>query len=93
MVKLWTMRSMTGEQVTEYAKYFVVNHSTIRDTAKHFGVKNTTLYDAFTKHLESWDKPLYDEVSRILLENRLEYPYISIMRNLHKEYQPLLVVE
>lgn len=93
MVKLWTMRSMTGEQASQYAKYYIENHSTVRETAKHFGVKQTTLYDAFTKHLQYYDQSLYEEVRKTLVQNRLEYPYISIMRNLHKDYQPATAVK
>ena len=53
----------------EIALYFVENKSTIRETAKHFGMAKSTVHYDLSTRLPSVDYALYKEVKKILDTN------------------------
>ncbi|MBQ7798230.1 MAG: sporulation transcriptional regulator SpoIIID [Clostridia bacterium] len=53
----------------EYAWYIVENRSTIRATAKHFGVAKSTVHYDLKYRLKYYDRDLYNKVKEILLIN------------------------
>lgn len=59
-------------RVLEEARYFIDNHSTVRQTAKQFGVSKTTVYEDLTECLPDISPLLYDRVSEILQKNKAE---------------------
>ena len=53
----------------EYARYIVENKSTIRATAKNFGVAKSTVHYYLKNQLKNCDKNLYIKVNKILQNN------------------------
>lgn len=67
------MREMTSrQQVILEAKYYIVNNSTIRATAKAFDISKTTVHRNLTKRLPNIDMTLYLQVLPILRRNLTE---------------------
>lgn len=57
------------QKTIEYAMYIIENNSTIRATAKHFGVAKSTLHYYLTKWLKCYDEDTYLQVKKILQTN------------------------
>ena len=53
----------------EYARYIIDNNSTIRATAKRFGVAKSTVHYDLSNRLKYYDEGLYLQVKRILQTN------------------------
>ena len=60
------------EQVIREAEYFVENKSTVRATAKEFGLAKSTVYRHLTFFISSYDPVLAEEVREVLNVNRNE---------------------
>ena len=57
------------EKTIEYARYIIDNKSTIRATAKHFGVAKSTLHYYLVKWLRYYDENMYLQVKKIFQTN------------------------
>ena len=53
----------------KYARYIVDNKSTIRATAKNFGVAKSTVHYDLSKRLPSYNEYLYLQVKKVLQIN------------------------
>jgi len=53
-------------------KYFVDTQSTVRETAKHFGIGKSTVHTILTKDLKRNSSSLYNEVRKLLDKNKAE---------------------
>ena len=53
-------------------QYMIDNKSTVRDTAKRFGVSKSTVHKDVTARLKLCNNVLYDQVREILDENKSE---------------------
>lgn len=53
----------------EYARYIIDNNSTIRATAKRFGVAKSTVHYDLKNRLKYYDENLYLQVKTILQNN------------------------
>lgn len=53
-------------------EYIVKTKSTVRATAKQFGISKSTVHKDITKTLKRYDKTLYKEVENVLQTNKQE---------------------
>ena len=52
--------------------YLVENHATVRSTAKEFGISKSTVHKDITQTLKKVNGTLYEEVQKILEQNKDE---------------------
>lgn len=55
-----------------FANYIIENRSTVRDTAKHFGISKSTVHKDVTDRLYRIDLSLYEKTREILNQNKAE---------------------
>jgi putative DeoR family transcriptional regulator (stage III sporulation protein D) len=67
-----TMKGIVEERAVELGKYIIENNSTVRNTAKKFGVSKSTVHMDVTSRLKTLDPALYSEVRKILEINKSE---------------------
>lgn len=60
------------ERCVQLAAYMIENNSTVRDTAKKFGISKSTVHKDVTQILRQINKPLYFEVKKVLEQNKQE---------------------
>ena len=60
------------ERCVLLATDLVENQTTVRATAKRFGISKSTVHKDVTQILQHVNRPLYDEVSRVLAQNKRE---------------------
>jgi putative DeoR family transcriptional regulator (stage III sporulation protein D) len=60
------------ERCVLLATYLVENKTTVRAAAKRFGISKSTVHKDVTQVLLQVNRPLYDEVSRVLAQNKRE---------------------
>lgn len=60
------------ERCVILGKYIVQNGTTVRATARQFGISKSTVHQDITAKLEKTDKALYDEVKSVLDRNKQE---------------------
>lgn len=66
------MKDYIIERVINTAWYIVNNNSTVRQTAKQFGISKSTVHQDVTKRLEKINAPLAAEVRKVLDVNKSE---------------------
>ncbi len=71
------MKTIAGQDIFHdrpviLAKYLIENKSTVRDTAKHFGISKSTVHKDLTDKLKNLDIILYYKVKEILDINKQE---------------------
>ena len=59
----------THERIVGEAKFILINKSTVRETAKAFGVSKSTVHKDLTERLFAVDKELFSAVRKLLNEN------------------------
>jgi putative DeoR family transcriptional regulator (stage III sporulation protein D) len=64
--------SKTKERCETLALYMIENNSTVRATAKHFGISKSTVHKDVTTVLKGVNKALYIKVEELLGKNKLE---------------------
>lgn len=64
--------STTKERCEKLALYIIENKSTVRDTAKKFGISKSTVHKDVTEKLARINLALYNEVEKILQINKQE---------------------
>ena len=64
------MRENIEERACELASYIVENRSTVRATAKKFGISKSTVHKDLTERLYYANRPLYNEVKELLEYNK-----------------------
>jgi len=52
-----------------FARYVIENKSTIRNTAKVFGVSKSTVHNDISNKLKKYNLSLYQEVQKVLQNN------------------------
>lgn len=57
------------DRVLKFAYYILEHHSTIRATAKEFGMAKSTVHHDLSTKLKDYDLQLYEEVKNLLAEN------------------------
>ena len=66
------MISFYDERAKRFADYIISNRSTVRDTAKKFGISKSTVHKDVTVRLERIDKALFENVRHVLDYNKAE---------------------
>ncbi|MFB0920288.1 MAG: sporulation transcriptional regulator SpoIIID [Oscillospiraceae bacterium] len=64
------MRENIEERACELANYIIENKSTVRATAKKFGVSKSTVHKDLTERLYYANRSLYTEVKELLEYNK-----------------------
>ncbi len=60
------------ERCEAFAEYLVKNNTTVRETAKYFGISKSTVHKDIRVRLKRVNKPLYVEATRVLDRNKSE---------------------
>ena len=55
-----------------FAQYMLENRTTVRETAKHFGISKSTVHKDLTDRLRYVDRPLYAQARVVLEQNKAE---------------------
>jgi len=66
------MKDYISERVITLANYIIENKSTVRDTAKKFGISKSTVHKDITERLSKLNKSLYRETRKVLDKNKAE---------------------
>ena len=66
------MRSLIEERAIVVAKYILEKNTTVRQTAKTFGVSKSTIHKDVTERLEEINPTLAKEVKMVLEKNKSE---------------------
>jgi putative DeoR family transcriptional regulator (stage III sporulation protein D) len=66
------MKEYIEERAQEIAAYIIENHTTVRQTAKKFGVSKSTVHKDCTERLPAINKELSEAVRRVLDVNKSE---------------------
>jgi len=60
------------ERCTTLAIYIIENGTTVRATASRFGISKSTVHKDVTQNLKRVNKPLFEEVKKVLEKNKSE---------------------
>ena len=60
------------ERCTTLATYIIENETTVRATASRFGLSKSTVHKDVTQTLKRVNKPLFEEVKKVLEKNKNE---------------------
>lgn len=63
---------MLDKRTVILGEYIVEHKSTVRDTAKSFGISKSTVHKDVSQRLKSIDPQLYDEVKQVLEHNKAQ---------------------
>ena len=66
------MKGIVEDRAIELATYITDTNSTVRVAAKKFGISKSTVHTDVTKRLKSINPTLYNEVRKILEENKAQ---------------------
>ncbi len=66
------MKDYIEERAIDIAKYIIENNSTVRQTAKKFGVSKSTVHKDVTERLAQINPVLADEARQVLNVNKAE---------------------
>lgn len=60
------------KRAIRFACYIIENGTTVRDTAKYYGISKSTVHKDVTSRLRHIDIDLYDKVRQVLNKNKAE---------------------
>ena len=60
------------ERCVNFGKFIIKNNSTVRETAKYFGISKSTVHKDITEKLSKINHSLYLDVAQVLQKNKLE---------------------
>lgn len=66
------MKGIVEERAVELGTYIVENKTTVRETAKKFGISKSTVHTDVSKRLEKLNPGLYHEVRTVLDVNKAQ---------------------
>jgi putative DeoR family transcriptional regulator (stage III sporulation protein D) len=66
------MKDYIERRAMEIAEYIISTESTVRQTAKKFGVSKSTVHKDVTERLPKLNPPAASEVKKVLLKNKSE---------------------
>ncbi len=66
------MKDYIEERAIEIGKYIIIHHSTVRQTAKEFGVSKSTVHKDVTQRLQKINPALANQARIILDINKSE---------------------
>ena len=71
-MKIIAGQDIFNDRAVILAKYIIENKSTVRSTARNFGISKSTVHKDITEKLKNSDVILYYEVKKILEINKEE---------------------
>jgi putative DeoR family transcriptional regulator (stage III sporulation protein D) len=66
------LKNYIEERAILLAQYIIEHNSTVRNTAKYFGISKSTVHKDVAERLKNIDKNLYKDVRPILDKNKAE---------------------
>lgn len=66
------MKGIVEERAIELGEYIIQNKTTVRNTAKKFGVSKSTVHKDVSERLQHINMPLYIEVKKVLETNKAQ---------------------
>ena len=66
------MKDDLQTRAKELAVYMIENRTTIRDTAKHFGISKSSVHKDLTERLPTCSRVLFLQVREVLDKNKAE---------------------
>lgn len=66
------MKSIVEDRAVELGEFIIKNNSTVRNTAKQFGISKSTVHTDVTTRLKTISPALYNDVRKILDENKAQ---------------------
>ena len=66
------MNQNMEERACELAEYIIENRATVRAAAKYYGISKSTVHKDLSERLMYINRPLYEEVRKILDINKAE---------------------
>ena len=66
------MNDNMERRACDLAVYIIENRTTIRAAAKQFGISKSTVHKDLSERLRQINRPLYDQVKKILDVNKAE---------------------
>ena len=66
------MKSIVEDRAIELGEFIINNNSTVRNTAKQFGISKSTVHTDVTTRLKTISPALYNDVRKILDENKAQ---------------------
>ena len=66
------MKTSVEERAIELGEYIVANNTTVRATAKKFGISKSTVHSDVSERLRKSSPALYSEVRRVLDINKAQ---------------------
>ena len=66
------MKVLVEERAIELGEYIVEHKSTVRATAKEFGISKSTVHTDVADRLKKVSPSLYDEVRKVLEDNKAQ---------------------
>ena len=66
------MKDYIEERAINIAMYIIDNNTTVRQTAKAFGVSKSTVHKDVTERLKLLNRPLYLQAQAVLSKNKQE---------------------
>ncbi|MDY4976136.1 MAG: sporulation transcriptional regulator SpoIIID [Clostridia bacterium] len=64
------MNTQIEERTIQLAEYILEYKATVRDAAGKFGISKSTVHKDVTERLERLNRGLYEEVAKVLAENK-----------------------
>lgn len=66
------MKDYIEKRAIEIAEFIITTESTVRQTAKKFGVSKSTVHKDVTERLPKINPPVASDVKKVLLKNKSE---------------------
>ena len=66
------MKTIVEERAIELGEYIVENNTTVRATAKKFGISKSTVHSDVAVRLKNASPYLYSEVRKVLEDNKAQ---------------------
>lgn len=66
------MKALVEERAVELGEYIVEHKTTVRATAKQFGISKSTVHTDVSDRLKKVSPSLYDEVRKVLDDNKAQ---------------------
>lgn len=66
------MKTLVEERAVELGEYIVENKTTVRATAKQFGISKSTVHSDVSDRLKRVSPVLYNEVRKVLDDNKAQ---------------------
>ena len=78
------MKGLPEERAVELARYIIENNATVRQTAKQYGISNSTVHKDVSERLRVINESMYKQVKLVLEQNKQERHIRGGMATKHK---------